>query len=131
MDNSLQDSIDKHDQCVEQVVTNNTAANSSGSTGSGAEESEGGVSNGIGSGNENEVNAGNTAEQSNSESETNNAEGDDRPEPSRNGAKNQEIAPKDNDSAVCRLLKDELKIEADPKKQNELKEIYSNYDCRG
>jgi len=134
MDNSLLDSIDKHDQCVEQVITNNAAAASGGSAAVGAEgsEAEGEESS---NGNENEseseseANTSSATGQANSERETNNSEYDS--EPSNNGAKDQRIDPKDNDSAVCRLLKDELKIEKDSKKQNELKEIYNNYDCRG
>ncbi|MFT6103058.1 MAG: hypothetical protein ACJATV_000663 [Granulosicoccus sp.] len=130
MDNSLLDSIDKHDQCVEQVVTNNAAAASGGVAAGGAEESEAeGEESSTGNGNESEANTSSATEQANSERETNNSEYDS--EPSNNGAKDQRIDPKDNDSAVCRLLKDELKIEKDSKKQNELKEIYNNYDCRG
>lgn len=139
MDLALQDSIDKHDQCVEQVVNNNAAS------GSGA---GGGMDTGAGEGNGNEGDASanntggrentdsdsqqqtaSTVEQVNQQNETNNR--DSEVTQSGAGAKNQEIDPKDNDSAVCRLLKDELRVETDPQKQSELKEIYSNYNCRG
>jgi len=135
MDNALQDSIDKYDQCVEQVVTHNAASDAGAE--SAAEESESGEEGSSGNNSNNNSgsapNADSITDQANSERETNNPSGkrEDKRESSSNGAKNQEIAPKDNDSAVCRLLKDELTVETDPKKQGELTEIYNNYNCRG
>ncbi|MFT7387587.1 MAG: hypothetical protein ACI8VC_000828 [Candidatus Endobugula sp.] len=129
MDNALQDSIDKYDQCVGQVVTHNAASDAGAE--SAAEESESGEegSSGNNSNNSND----NSGSAPNLDSITDQAisQRENKRESSSNGAKNQEIAPNDNDSAVCRLLKDELTVETDPKKQGELTEIYNNYNCRG
>jgi hypothetical protein len=138
MDTTLQDSIDKHDQCVEQVVNNNAASGSGEGSGEGDGNGNGkeGKANADGSANsdpDNGQQVENAAGQANSESEINHqqeqAENDAQIE--GNGSKSQDIAPQDNDSAVCRLLKDELNIEKDPKKQGELKAMYNNYNCRG
>jgi len=147
MDTALLDSIDKHDNCIDQVVTNNAASGSGqgsgqnsefGSGGEGAdgnsfegEDSESRNSEDDSSENDNSNGRSESVtEQANNEDETNKQRHNDR-QLAGNGAKNQDIAVKDNDSAVCRLLKDELKIETDPKKQSELKEIYNSYNCRG
>ena len=143
MDTALLDSIDKHDNCIDQVVSNNAASGSGqdsgfGSGGEGADgnsfededsESRGSEDDSSENGNSNDQSE-SVTEQANNEDETNKQRHNDR-QLAGNGAKNQDIAAKDNDSAVCRLLKDELKIETDPKKQSELKEIYNSYHCRG
>lgn len=148
MDTALLDSIDKHDNCIDQVVSNNAASGSGqgsefGSGGEGAdgnsfegEDSEssssedGSSENGSSESDNSNGRSESVTEQANNEDETNKQRQNDR-QLAGNGAKNQDIAVKDNDSAVCRLLKDELKIETDPKKQSELKEIYNSYNCRG
>ena len=143
MDAALLDSIDKHDNCIDQVVSNNAASGSGqdsgfGSGGEGADgnsfegddsESRNSENDSSENGNSNDQSE-SVTEQANNEDETNKQRHNDR-QLAGNGAKNQDIAVKDNDSAVCRLLKDELKIETDPKKQSELKEIYNSYHCRG
>jgi hypothetical protein len=157
MDASLLDSIDQHDSCIDQVVNNNAASGSEVDAGSGSDgDGSGGEDNETGSeassetssetsseiGNESTESSHqgkeatqveNAAKQTNSELETNNQQEqtENNTELEGNGAKSQDIDPQDNDSAVCRLLKDELKVEQDPKKQSELKEIYNNYNCRG
>ncbi|MFT5419934.1 MAG: hypothetical protein ACI9D5_000675 [Candidatus Endobugula sp.] len=149
MDTSLLDSIDKHDNCIDQVVNNNATSGSeagagsgSGGDGGGSEDSEAGNEKGSEASNESaesspegkdNTQAENAPEQANSEVETNEQQEqtEKNTELEGNGAKSQDIAPQDNDSAVCLLLKDELNIEKDPKKQSELKEIYNNYHCRG
>jgi hypothetical protein len=140
MDASLLDSIDKHDNCIDQVVSNNAASGSgqgsgAGLAGEGIEGADGESTEGENSSDVNGVENGSgqsesTTEQANNEDATN-KQRDHTHQAGGNGAKNQDIEIKDNDSAVCRLLKDELKIEADPKKQSELKEIYNSYQCRG
>lgn len=147
MDTALLDSIDKHDNCIDQVVSNNAANGSGKGSGQGLEFDSGGEGadgnsfegensesrNSEDGSSENDNSNGRSesvTEQANNEDETNKRRHNDR-QLMGNGAKNQDIAVKDNDSAVCRLLKDELKIETDPKKQSELKEIYNSYNCRG
>ena len=152
MDTALLDSIDKHDNCIDQVVSNNAASGSGKGSGQGSEFGSGGEGadgnsfegedsessssedgNSENDSSENDNSNGRSesvTEQANNEDETNKQRHNDR-QLAGNGAKNQDIAVKDNDSAVCRLLKDELKIETDPKKQSELKEIYNSYNCRG
>jgi hypothetical protein len=135
MDASLLDSIDKHDNCIDQVVSDNAASGSGQGSGAGlagadGESTEGENSSDASGGENGSGQSENTTEQANSEDATN-KQRDNANQAGGNGAKNQDIAVKDNDSAVCRLLKDELKIETDPKKQSELKEIYNSYQCRG
>ena len=140
MDVSLLDSIDKHDNCIDQVVSDNAASGSGQGSGVGlaGEGLEGADGESIEGENSSDVSAGengsgqseNTTEQANSGDATT-KQRDNANQADGNGAKNQDIAVKDNDTAVCRLLKDELKIETDPKKQSELKEIYNSYQCRG
>jgi hypothetical protein len=140
MDVSLFDSIDKHDNCIDQVVSDNAASGSGQGSGAGlaggglegadGENIEGENSSDVSAGENGSRQSENTTEQANSE-DTTNKQRDNINQADGNGAKNQDIAVKDNDTAVCRLLKDELKIETDPKKQSELKEIYNSYQCRG
>jgi TATA-binding protein-associated factor Taf7 len=139
MDASLLDSIDKHDNCIDQVVSDNAAGGSgAGLGGTGGEGLDGAdgdnldaeESEGENSGGNNNDQSENATEQANSEDTTNKQRNNEN-QTDGNGAKNRDIAVKDNDSAVCRLLKDELKIETDPKKRAELKEIYNSYNCRG
>lgn len=142
MDASLLDSIDQHDTCIDQVVNNNAASDSETSSGSSGEDTETGSEAAIDASKEDaesseqgreNTQAEKAIEQGNSEVEPNNQQEQAKRDAKLegNGAKSQDIAPQDNDSAVCRLLKDELKIEKDPKKQSELRKIYNNYNCRG
>ena len=141
MDASLLDSIDQHDTCIDQVVNNNAASNSGAGSDSAGEDSETGSEAGSeptldaskdsdessDQGKENTTEQGNSVVEQNSHQEQ--VENEIKLE--GNGAKSQDIAPQDNDSAVCRLLKDELSVEKDPKKQSELIKIINNYNCRG
>jgi hypothetical protein len=137
MDASLLDSIDQHDTCIDQVVNNNAASRSGAGSGSTGEDSETGSEATFDASKDSDDSSdqGKEAktEQVNSDVEPNSqqkqVENDTKLE--GNGAKNQDIAPQDNDSAVCRLLKDELKVEKDPKRQSELRKIVNNYNCRG
>jgi hypothetical protein len=133
MDASLVDSIDKHYNCIDQVVSNNAASTSGQGAGAGEVGAAGESVKGEDAEGENgtsDEQSENATEQTNNEDATNKRQDNDK-QTAGNGAKNQDIAVTDNDSAVCRLLKDELKIETDPKKQADLKEIYHNYKCRG
>jgi hypothetical protein len=155
MDQVLLDSIDQYDNCLERLISSNAAG---GSGGAGAGEGSGGTGEagaGEGSGGTGEAGAGQSgtgegattatgnedgsqsalasteasstdASQNNDPAQTNNASRSG----GNSGAKNQEIGSRDNDAAVCQLLKEELATETDPKKQAELKEIFHNYRCR-
>jgi hypothetical protein len=143
MDQVLLDSIDQYDNCLERLISSNAAG---GSGGAGAGEGSGGAGeagagqSGTGegattaTGNEDgsqsalaSTEASSTdASQNNDPAQTNNASRSG----GNSGAKNQEIGSRDNDAAVCQLLKEELATETDPKKQAELKEIFHNYRCR-
>lgn len=133
MDSSLLDSIDQYDTCIDQVVNSNAESDSGAQADSGLAGEDSETGNESSQQGESNTQAENATEQTNSEADTNRNREQVKEDAQLegNGAQSQDIAPQDNDSAVCRLLKNELKIEQDPKKQSELKEIYNNYKCRG
>jgi len=128
MDESLLDSIDQHDRCVEKTVSNNASA--------GSDSGNEGLDN-DGVGNEGETEGDDAGDES-AQDGTSTDETHQDQQQARNtqspadssGARNQEIAPKDNDAAICQLLREELSAEKDVKKHRELKEIYNSYQCR-
>ncbi|ODS25011.1 hypothetical protein AB835_00450 [Candidatus Endobugula sertula] len=118
MEDSLRDSIDQYDSCVEQVISHHVTVR----TGVGQrEEREEGQIGG-------DPEPGGSLEESNASDQ--NKIDNQHTDTHSNGTKNQEIGPKDNDAAICKILKEELRIEKDAKKQQELKEISKSYRCR-
>lgn len=126
MEQALLDSIDQYDSCIDTVISKNAATGGGGRGEDGGESDEGkgeNESEGKSEG-ENNQETGGEGNEDNQSAENNHTES------GTSGAKNEEIDPKDNDAAVCIMLKDELKIETDPEKKRELKEIYTDYNCR-
>jgi len=48
---------------------------------------------------------------------------------STNGAEDQDVAPKDNDRALCKILYNEISNESNSKKKADLRQAYADYNC--
>ncbi|VAX08074.1 hypothetical protein MNBD_GAMMA26-1720 [hydrothermal vent metagenome] len=124
------DSIDRYSECMDRVQADmakssgsgNGAANGS-STGSGINESS---SSGTSSHND---------QQNTNEASTQNVNQSPQPKPIHpgdtlpRGAPDQVIAPKDNDSIICKILYDEIANESDQAIKSGLIKQHDQYDC--
>ena len=130
LEESLFSSIDKYSSCMEQVQSQMAASGGGGSNGSGS----GGGSTSSGSGTGEAASESNTDSQqatqpSDAEASNTNATVDNTLKTGDSGAKNQVIAPKDNDSIVCGMLYEEISKETDESVKAGLVKQYKSYDC--
>ena len=131
LDQFLFDSIDQHEQCVQQLTIQSSQ---SGSPGGGAGQGASGDAGNSNSANNGASDKANTNQQeqnqAQAESRNNTNSGIAKKSPSlANGASNKNIEAKDNDAAVCAMLREELSTETNVEKQAQIKEIYKNYRC--
>ncbi len=126
LEQSLQDSIDSYEYCIS-VITTNTSNSGGGAGGGGG--SEGGGSGSSNSNSQGEGNSEASEGQASTQGIANRNNRDNQDRPAGSGAQDQKVEAKDNDAAVCELLREELQLETDPNKKQQLRDIYKDYRC--
>lgn len=120
MEQQLFSSVDRYSSCMDKAQT---SASESAGTG--------------GSGNEIEGEGSDVAESSSGHKPNDNSESEDKlagaPDsgkiPLNNGAENKIVAPKDNDSIICKILYEEIVNEKNAEDRSDLNVEYQKYNC--